>query len=136
MNFFKKSPFLVPLTVGLLAGCSTVPPYLGDWSGQGTFDGSPTSLVLAIGNEGRFRGFMVGPTDQWLVGRIEVASSNANRIVLKADVLTNLHSKYPTQDPDVSEASIEWSKGTDWRSDLVYKFKRQGGTIETFDLNK
>jgi len=125
-----------PLIVGFLAGCSSVPPYVGDWSGNGIFNGVPSSVVLAIGSEGKFRGFMVGPTEQWLVGTFEVASSNANRIVLKADVLTNLHSQYPTEDPDVSDASIEWLRGSNGKASLVYQFKRSSGKIETFDLSE
>jgi hypothetical protein len=135
MRMAKRIMLAGPLTVGLLAGCSTMPPYVGDWGGQGSFNGAATSVVLAIGNEGKFRGFMVGPTEQWLVGTFEVASSNANRIVLKADVLTNLHSKYPTEDPDVSDASMVWLRGSNGESILVYRFKRQSGKIETFDLS-
>jgi hypothetical protein len=136
MNVVKRIMLDGLLIVGFLAGCSTMPPYVGDWSGQGTFDGAPTSVVLAIGKEGKFRGVMGGPTEQWLVGTVEAASSNANRIVLKADVLTNLHSEYPTEDPDVTDASIEWLRGTNGEATLVYRFKRSSGRIETFQLRK
>src|SRR5690348_4348222 len=120
MNGFKVKIFAIPLILVLLTGCSTMPAYVGDWSGEGFFDGSPTSVHLAIGNEGKFRGFLVGSTDQWQAGSYEVASSNANRMVLKANVLSNLHSRYPTEDPDVRDATIEWARGRNGESILVY----------------
>ena len=124
------------LLMGFVVGCSTLPPYVGDWTGEGTFDGASNSVVLAINNGGKFRGFLVGPTNQWHVGRFEVASSNAVRIVLKANVLTDLNSTYPAEDEDVADASIEWVKGTKGDSTLVYQFKRKSGRTEFFRLTK
>jgi hypothetical protein len=136
MKLFNRENVAGLLLLGTVAGCSTMPPFVGDWSGEGTFDGVETSVSLAVNNDGKFRGYLTGPTNQWHVGFYEVTSSNADRIVLKADVLTDLHSRYPSHDPDVHDASIEWLSRTNGEPTLVYQFERQDGRIETFSLTK
>jgi hypothetical protein len=136
MNRFNRRNVAGLLLFAFVAGCSTMPPYVGDWSGQGAFDGAETSISLAVNDDGKFRGYLIGPTNQWHVGFYEVVSSNADRVVLKADVLTDLHSRYPSQDPDVNDASIEWSRGTKGESTLIYQIKRTDGRSESFWLTK
>jgi hypothetical protein len=136
MNYFNRLSVAGLLLLGFVVGCSTMPPYVGDWSGEGTFDGAEMSISLAVNDDGQFRGYLIGPTNQWHVGFYEVASSNSDRILLKANVLTDLHSRYPAEDPDLHDASIEWSKGNHCKPTLIYKFKRKDDRTESFRLTE